>query len=64
MIAFIVCFTVCARLETVPEETPDPETTAAEPETNEPEVDLHCHEDLNDGKSTDARLMHTITYVL
>jgi hypothetical protein len=48
----------------VPEETPDPETTVAEPEADEPEFDLRCNEDLNDGKSTDARLMHSNTYVL
>lgn len=48
----------------MPEETPDPETTVAEPETDEPEFDLRGDEDLNDGKSTDARLMHSNTYVL
>ena len=60
----IVCFAVCARLGAVPEEIPDPETTVAEPETDEPEFDLRGDEDLNDRKSTDARLMHSITYVL
>ena len=64
MNAFIVCFIVCARLGTVPEETPDPETTVAEPETDEPEFDLRCNEDLDDGKSIDPCLMHTNTYVL
>ena len=51
-------------LGAVPEETPDPETTVAEPETNEPEFDPRCDEDLNDGKSIDPRLMHANTYVL
>ena len=57
-------FAVCARLGAVPEETPDPETTVAEPETDEPEFDPRGDEDLNDGKSTDARLMHSSSYAL
>ncbi|WVZ59448.1 hypothetical protein U9M48_009587 [Paspalum notatum var. saurae] len=36
---------------TVPEETQEPKTTVAEPELDEPSVDLHCDEDLNDGNS-------------
>ncbi|WVZ59447.1 hypothetical protein U9M48_009587 [Paspalum notatum var. saurae] len=37
--------------DTVPEETQEPKTTVAEPELDEPSVDLHCDEDLNDGNS-------------
>ncbi|WVZ53805.1 hypothetical protein U9M48_004699 [Paspalum notatum var. saurae] len=39
--------------DAVPEEIQEPETTAAEPEPEEPTVDLYCNEDLDDGKDVD-----------
>ena len=51
MMVFIGCFCLCA-LDVVPEETQEPETTVADPEPDEPSADLHCDEDLDDGKST------------
>ena len=50
MIVLIVCFCLCA-LD--PEETQEPETTVAEQEPDDPSTDLHCDEDLDDGKSTE-----------
>jgi hypothetical protein len=51
MVVFIVCFCLCA-LDAVPEEPQEPEPTVADQEIDEPSYDLHCDEDLDDGKST------------
>ena len=44
-------------LDAVLEELQEAETTVVEPEPDEPNLDHH-YKDLDNGKSTDARLMH------
>ena len=51
MVVFVGCLCLCT-LDAVPEETQEPEATDVNPEQEEPSVDLHCDEDLDDGKST------------
>ena len=53
----LIVYFLCT-LDAVPEELQEPETTVVEPEADEPNLDHHYNEDLDNGKSTDARLMH------
>ena len=41
------------RVDTVPEETRDPDVTAPDQELEEPNLDLRCNENVDDGKSTE-----------
>ena len=53
MVVNILCLCLCA-LDTVLEELQEPETTAADQEPDKPSTDLHCDEDLDDGKPTET----------
>ena len=44
---------VCVRVDTIPEETRKPDMTAPDQEPEEPNFDLRCNENVDDGKSTE-----------
>ena len=44
---------VCVRVDTVPEETHEPDVTALDQKPEEPNFDLRCNENVDDGKSTE-----------
>jgi len=50
--SYFMCVFVCVRVDAAPENTPESEVTVAEPEPKGLNLDLHCDENIDDGKST------------